>query len=391
MFVHQQQLRHLLRPDQYYSEQQYRLEMERVLLPAWHVVGTTADLPRSGDYITFELFGRPLLVRNIDGQIHTFLNVCAHRHCLLTSQPKGHDPHFRCQYHGWEYQADGRTGHIPEARHFRPWDRENSRLHKFRTERCGQLIFVSLAADGPGLREQIGPFWETAVSSYDGDAYRLVWKYDASYRTNWKVPLENSLESYHVPCLHSATFGQLPPEDQCEHDLDPSFTTFRVPEPTTWFTTHFTNWAVRRLGLTPTGIYTNHHVHPTITFTSLDVFRFCQLFLPTSPTTCRHLGWLYTIRGTRRGPFNWLLARLLSPIITSVTYKVVREDLHIFAEVQRGMHASPHRGAIGIREERLYVFQEYLARRCGDPILEERDEAPAAEPSVLPENSRAER
>jgi phenylpropionate dioxygenase-like ring-hydroxylating dioxygenase large terminal subunit len=382
MFIHQQQLRHLLRPDQYYSEQQYRLEMERVLLPAWHVVGTTADLPRSGDYFTFELFGRPLLVRNIDGQVHTFLNVCAHRHCLLTSKPKGHDPRFRCQYHGWEYQPDGCTGHIPEARHFRPWDRENSRLRKFRTELCGQLIYVSLADEGPSLQQQFGPFWETAVSSFDGDCYRLAWKYEAAYPTNWKVPLENSLESYHVPCLHTATFGQLPSEDRCEHDLDPSFTTFRYPEPSRQLSTQFNRWVVRRLGLSPTSTYTNHHVHPTLTFTSLDIFCFCQLFLPTSPTTCRHLGWLYTLRGTRRGPVAWLLARLYSSITTVVTRKVIQEDLRIFQDVQRGMQVSPHRGAIGIREERLYVFQEYLARRCGDPVLPEREEAPAEQVDI---------
>jgi phenylpropionate dioxygenase-like ring-hydroxylating dioxygenase large terminal subunit len=369
MFVNENRLCHLLRPDQYHSERQYQLELERVLRPAWHAVGSKADIPRPGDYFTFELLGQPLLVRNIDGEVHTFLNVCAHRHCLLTDKPKGHDPRFRCQYHGWEYQKDGRTGHVPEARHFKPWDRENARLKKFRSALCGEMIFVSLADVGPSLQEHLDPWWERGQAYFDGKTYRLAWKYDATYATNWKVPLENSLESYHVPCLHQATFGDLPPEEKCEHDLDPRYTTFRTVEIDN-FATRFGRWAVRRMGLTPTGVYINHHIHPTVTFTSLDVFRFCQLFIPTSPATCRHLGWLYTIRGTRRGPLAWLLARFLRPIITSVTHKVVREDVGIFEQVQRGMVASPHAGVFGIREERLFVFQEYVARLVGDPPVE---------------------
>ena len=30
---------------------------------------------------------------------------------------------------------------------------------------------------------------------------------------------ENSLESYHIPCLHQKTFGVLPPEETSDHDL----------------------------------------------------------------------------------------------------------------------------------------------------------------------------
>jgi choline monooxygenase len=370
MFVHRNQLRHLLRPDQYYSQRQYDRELQRVLLPAWHVVATKAELPDPGDFLTCELLGQPVLLRNMGGEYHAFLNVCAHRHCLLAGETRGHSPALRCQYHGWEYTREGRTGKIPDAGCFRPFDRDNARLKRFRTATCGELIFVSLSDDGPSLAEHLGAYWDRAVSSFDGTTFALASKYEATYRANWKVPLENSLETYHVPCLHTGTFGEMPPEPKCEHDLDATFTAFRVPVPPDWFSTRFMRWAARRMGVEPAGLYVNHHAHPNVTFTRQDILRVVQCFLPTSPTTCRHLSWLYTIRGPRRGPLNWLVARFLRWVCPLIDRKVLGEDARIFEQVQRGLPASPHRGVLGTREERLYAFQEYVARLTGDPPLE---------------------
>src|SRR5439155_10176060 len=135
-----------------------------------------------------------------------YLNVCAHRHSRLRSEPAGHDPHFRCQYHGWEYRPDGRTAKIPDAGCFRPWDRENACLRTFRTATCGGLVFVSLSDDSPPLDEFLGPFHDTCRAWF-APPYGLKWTWQTDYRANWKIPIENSLESYHVPCLHAKTFG----------------------------------------------------------------------------------------------------------------------------------------------------------------------------------------
>src|SRR5262249_11899476 len=125
MFIHKSQLQQLLRPDQYVSDSQYRDELDRVFGPAWHLVATTPDLARPGDFVTADLLGHPLLLRNMEGEIRAFLNVCPHRHSRLTDVARGSSPRLRCQYHGWEFNAEGRTGRIPDAQSFRPFDREN--------------------------------------------------------------------------------------------------------------------------------------------------------------------------------------------------------------------------------------------------------------------------
>jgi hypothetical protein len=48
MFVHQSQLEHLLSPRDYHDPEFYRRELERLFLPAWHLIATRAQLPRPG-------------------------------------------------------------------------------------------------------------------------------------------------------------------------------------------------------------------------------------------------------------------------------------------------------------------------------------------------------
>jgi len=62
MFVHQHALRYLLRPEHYCTQRQHDLELEQLFLPAWHFIAAKSELPRDGDFLTLELFGRPLLL-----------------------------------------------------------------------------------------------------------------------------------------------------------------------------------------------------------------------------------------------------------------------------------------------------------------------------------------
>src|SRR5262249_26990912 len=154
--------------------------------------------------------------------------------------------HLKCQYHGWEFNRDGRTGEIPDARAFRPWDRENSCLRKFRTATCGEIVFVCLDDSAPNLREFVGPLWDKWEGSF-GPPFRFAAAWEQEFPCNWKVVLENSLESYHIPQVHPKTFKVMPVEPKIEHELDARYTTFRVPTPDDWVD-RATGWLVRRLG-----------------------------------------------------------------------------------------------------------------------------------------------
>ena len=51
MFIHQNRLETQLKPDHYRSKAHYRREIERLFVPAWHLVATSAEVnaPRSSE------------------------------------------------------------------------------------------------------------------------------------------------------------------------------------------------------------------------------------------------------------------------------------------------------------------------------------------------------
>jgi phenylpropionate dioxygenase-like ring-hydroxylating dioxygenase large terminal subunit len=362
MFTNQHHLKHLLRPDQYVSQEQYRQELRHLFQPAWHPLCTTSDLAKPGDFLTYDLMETPILLRNFEGELRAFLNVCPHRHTRLTNKTKGQADTLRCQYHGWEFNKDGRTGKIPEAKAFRPWDRENSCLKPFRLETCGEMVFVNFSESGPSLREWLGPLFDRWAPSLGG-AYQHAITWEADFACNWKVVVENSLESYHIPLVHPKTFKDMPTEENAWHELEPTFTTFKTMIPNEWATRR-QSWLVRMLGETPTMEYWHYNRHPHITLSTLDVHRLVMCVFPLSPTTCRYRSTLFTLRGKKRNLRTWALSHFLRPIVIHVAKKVFGEDGGLYPEIQRGLEASPHRGVIGTREERIYTFQEFVQNGC---------------------------
>ncbi|MFO0804323.1 MAG: aromatic ring-hydroxylating dioxygenase subunit alpha [Gemmataceae bacterium] len=364
MFTHTAHLEHLLRPEHYTSEEQHRKELTHLFRPAWHPLAATAQLAKPGSFLTFDLLATPILIRNFDGELRAFLNICPHRHSQLTDQPSGCTPTLRCQYHGWEYNAEGRTGKIPEAKAFRPWDRENSCLRRFALETCGDVVYVNLSDNPPPLREWLGDMWEPF--SECGGEYRLAAVWEKDFACNWKIVLENSLESYHIPMVHPVTFKVMPEEDVSAHELNERYTTFRAAAPND-IGSRIERLMARLLGRPLTRTYWHRNRHPHITSAMLDSFRMMQAVFPTGPTTCRYRSIFFTLRGRRNNPLAWSVYRTLKLAATLVAKKVFAEDATIYSGVQRGMASSPHRGVIGTREERIWYFQKFVLDSCGEP------------------------
>ena len=96
---------------------------------------TRAELAKNGDFVTRDLFGTPLLVRNDEGELRAFVNACAHRHARITSAPHGSAMRLRCQYHGWEYDGRGAVCKIPDRgeSHAGVLGSREERIHHFQS------------------------------------------------------------------------------------------------------------------------------------------------------------------------------------------------------------------------------------------------------------------
>ena len=90
-----------------------------------HAIAYTGEIKR-GHYLTRSVASVPvLLVRDKDGLLRAFLNACAHRGACV-AQGEGKAQRFKCSYHAWCYDQQGRLIARPGAEHFDGIDEPDS-------------------------------------------------------------------------------------------------------------------------------------------------------------------------------------------------------------------------------------------------------------------------
>jgi choline monooxygenase len=351
----------LLEPERYFDDAVYEREVATMFASGWHYVTTTDALAHPGDFITLELFGEPVLVRNCDGELRAFQNVCAHRHALLTSEPCGTSKRLRCQYHGWEYDADGRTCGVPDAASFVPIRKRGEALRRLRVATCGQLVFASIEDHGRTLRDELGePTWALIEQRFSSQFVR-VGRWHIEHAANWKIVVENSLEGYHLPFVHPGTLAKLANPRDFTHTLEPAFTKLENTVPPGGRGMR----VVTRLWRdAPDGLYVHLHGFPSLMVPATDTWSMMQYVQPLTATTSRSVVALFGHRGDGDRWFQWLGGRVFWKVLERYIRQVQAEDNAMFGNVQRGLCASEHAGVIGAREERIHAFQQYVANRC---------------------------
>lgn len=366
-------LPHLLSPQAYCEATIFRDEITDVLRSAWHLVGTLDQLKRPGDFLATQIIGDEVHVRNFDGNLRALSNVCAHRHCLITDRTSGNSPTMRCQYHGWEYGDDGYTRKIPCAKDFAPIDRSQLRLPEYRVDCAGQLVFVCLEREAPGLYEFLGPIAEKIHQRF-GDGWRKFYKGDFEYPANWKIAIENSLEAYHVESIHPQTFRNAPSEERSEHQLGLRHTSFRTDMPFAahhrWdrFFQRSEAWIVRALGEPSFAKYEQHHVFPNLLFSFTDAISLIHSVLPLAPTQSQSLMFQFGIYPNETSFLKKWLAVGLGKFESIILHRIMQEDIRLYPMIQRGMLASPHQGRLARSEERIHAFHQFMImnRTMGD-------------------------
>lgn len=369
MVIARTRLPHLLPPRAYHDEEHHRREVRALFHRGFHAVATRDELPAPGSFVTRDLAGTPIIVRrDTQGEgLHAFVNVCAHRHALLTHAPCGRGRRLRCQYHGWEYDDAGEVAKIPDAACFVPVRRGSERLQELRVATLGRLIFVSLTAEGPDLETTLGPRLSALIARLFGDDRRASVSFDLDHPCNWKVPLENVLESYHVPLLHQSVVARHPRllrlfrgpvRGAEEHELEPGFS---VVHDELGGASRLYRAAVHALRPGASLAFDHVHVYPSMIVGETALVGFVQVTLPVTATTSRSFVRFSLDLGQAGRPLlERALARLADRAAGTLFTLLQREDAPIFPQVQRGMMSSGQAGVLGSREERIHGFHAYL-------------------------------
>ena len=172
----------------YTSQQFYDREVERMFKRTWTFLGRADEIANPGDYVTYDLFGEPVLaVRDRAGDIHAFANSCRHRGTRLL-QGKGNCRGIICPYHGWAYNLSGALIGAAGMEQTRDFDRSEHGLHRIRLETWDGFLFVNLSAEGGGLRDYLGDLPEK-LSSYNLADMVCVRRREYDLACNWKIYL----------------------------------------------------------------------------------------------------------------------------------------------------------------------------------------------------------
>lgn len=378
-----------LPPSAYVEEDHAELERRYVFNDAWHLVSTGTKLNEHGKYVALTLFGVPVVIRNFHGELVALRNVCAHRQAIIARKPEGCSPTLKCPYHGWEYGSDGKTRKLPGATNFPKFQHNRYCLDKFPVAQCGDLVFVRLSETGPTLQEWLGTHFSLYEKWFTVPQYSQAMCARFEINSNWKIPVEGSLESYHIPCVHPKTFHEDPGETPSNHQFFPTGTSFQtVFLAPRWIDRRLRDvegTLLKFLGIKYTGDYDHHHVFPHLLFSHTDSLSVAQVVYPGETADKSFtLAIQFGIEPVKSGFIRTKLARAWGKFTAWLTRTILAEDRDIFPEVQRGVTGARQTGILGRCEERLFAVQKYIADRIDSGQAAQAGTVPCNEPASSP-------
>jgi phenylpropionate dioxygenase-like ring-hydroxylating dioxygenase large terminal subunit len=347
-----------------------RLEQQRILMPSWQVVCHVNSIPKAGDYETFDLGPESVVVlRDRDGSIRAFHNVCRHRGARLLDGAGNCPATITCPYHGWTYRHDGGLIGMPVRESFPGLDRAQHSLRTVRTDIAFGFVFVCLAPDSEfgapppvpctwgKLGEELAPYrCEEMVPL--GPISSDVWNVD------WKIAMDNYLESYHVPIGHPGLYRMFTPDydDQATvPGVARGLSWLREKRSSRWSEGLYQSLIGKAAGHLPEDLRRCWRFYSALPNLGIDVFPdqmdFFQV-LPAGPGKCIVRGGVFGLPGTTR---ELRAARFLSNRINT---SVNNEDKWLCARVQRGLASSSYQpGPLSRLEGCMLEFHNLLRAR----------------------------
>ena len=193
-------------PSRYYIDETIaRQEQERIFRRSWCYVAHESELAEPGSYLTDLVAGQPIMVlRDREGALRAFYNVCRHRaHLLLKGCGKLKPAGITCPYHAWTYALDGRlkaarlTDDVPD------FDKADFPLRQLGLSVLAGLVFVHLDGDAPPLESEVPGLAKTLLDHLPGlPQFKLASRQLFDIKANWKVCVDNFSEAYHIPVAH---------------------------------------------------------------------------------------------------------------------------------------------------------------------------------------------
>jgi Rieske 2Fe-2S family protein len=196
-------------PAGYYTDRDiYRAEMDRFFRRSWVCAGRQDQVRGRGDYFLREVDEESIIiVRDLEGSVQAFYNVCRHRGTRLCSTPDGT---FRsmisCPYHAWTYDLKGRLVGAPHMDGTPRFCKDDYPLYPVGVSTWDGHIFINLDGGRSPLEAQLADL-PAKLRPWKMEELRLVERVVYDVKANWKLIIQNYSECLHCPIIHPALQG----------------------------------------------------------------------------------------------------------------------------------------------------------------------------------------
>ena len=196
----------------YHDPEIFELETESIFRNEWVFACTSAELPNPGDYYCFTLIGEPIIIiRGKDQQLRAMSNSCRHRGTPLLDNGFGNTGKLIvCPYHAWSYDTQGSLMGIPLAKNDK-LDKSEHCLPQFLCEEIFGLVFIAIVKPATDLRsrfEGLSSYLEIYETKRFTESLPGALEH---WQANWKLAMENAMESYHLFKVHKTTLETVTP------------------------------------------------------------------------------------------------------------------------------------------------------------------------------------
>jgi phenylpropionate dioxygenase-like ring-hydroxylating dioxygenase large terminal subunit len=184
--------------DWYVSSDVLRREQELIFRGAWHYAGPREWVAQPGERFPCTAGAAPVVVvRDPDGELRAFLNVCRHRGSVIVKE-RGAGKTLQCPYHAWTYGLDGSLRSAPRGDREQCFEPGELGLRPVQVDTWGPFVFVNADLDAVPLAESLG----SLPALIDPSTLLFRERVGMELAANWKVAVENYLECYHCPVAH---------------------------------------------------------------------------------------------------------------------------------------------------------------------------------------------
>jgi phenylpropionate dioxygenase-like ring-hydroxylating dioxygenase large terminal subunit len=353
-------------PARFYASQEvYDQDLRVIFGRHWIFVGTEPEIPEAGDFLTVDIGTDSILIlRDDDEQLRAFHNVCRHRGARLLDGSGNCPSTITCPYHGWTYRHDGGLIGMPVRESFPGLDREQHALRPVRTDTAFGFVFVCLAGDPPPVSQIWGKLAVEFLPYRFEEMVPLGPITQETWNVDWKIAMDNYLESYHVPIGHPGLYRMFTPdyEDQASvPGVARGVSWLRKQESPRWSEGLYQKMIGRVATHLPEDQRRCWRFYSALPNLGIDVFPdqmdFFQV-LPSGPGKCTIRGGVFGLPDERR---EMRAVRFLSSRINT---QVNNEDKWLCGRVQRGLASGSYKpGPLSQLERWMLEFHTLLRER----------------------------